>query len=387
MTRTRSFRARRIVVLALLLTVAGFAANLFWGRADPVLGEAKAPILLTWTTDSRLPQLAEAARDVDGIGAVATARNGLGWLTSWNAEGGNPGQPPAGFMVPIEVLAVVPDAYSDFVPAPYKKQFQALEKGGALLGESGAALRGIEEKGSLTFGDTTIPVAGVVPDELLSSHEVVMSLDTGKTLGISDLKYVLVELDRGTDPAEAAQALRSKLPAGARLDLRGPGEVEIFRPGGKILPQVEIKKKFGEFAARLGSGRNITVDPAWVEKNTSNASFPLLGETRCHNKLIPVIREAMEDVVAKNLNRLVRGNDFGGCFAPRFLNSDPNSGISHHAWGIAFDFNVSQNPYGVKPRMDPRLVEVLEDHGLTWGGLWTEPDGMHFEYLEEPSGS
>jgi hypothetical protein len=131
----------------------------------------------------------------------------------------------------------------------------------------------------------------------------------------------------------------------------------------------------------------MTVDPAWIEKNTSNVSFPLLGSTRCHNKLIPVIREAMQDVAEQNLNSLVRRNDFGGCFAPRFLNSDPHSGISHHAWGIAFDFNVSQNPYGVEPKMDPRLVEVLEDHGLTWGGHWTEPDGMHFEYLKEPSGS
>ncbi len=387
MTRTRSFRARRIVVLALLIAVLGFAANLFWGRADPVLGEAKAPILLTWTTDSLLPDLAEAARDVDGIGAVATARNGVGWLTSWTAEGGAPGEPPAGFMVPIEVLAVVPEDYSYFVPGSHKEQFEALANGGALLGVSGAALRGIDEKGALTFGNTTIPVAGVVPDELVSSHEVVMSLDTSKTLGISDLKYVLVELDRGTDRSEAEDALRAKLPAGARLDLRGPADAAVFRPGGKILPQVEIKKEFGEFAGRPGSGRNLTVDPAWIEENTSNVSFPLLGETRCHNKLIPVVGEAMQDVAEKGLTGLVRRNDFGGCFAPRFLNSDPHSGISHHAWGIAFDFNVSQNPYGAEPRMDPRLVEVLESHDLTWGGRWTEPDGMHFEYLKEPSGS
>ena len=387
MTSSRTYRARRIVLLAIVLAALGFAANLFWGRADPVLGEAKAPILLTWTTDSLLPELAEAARDVEGIGAVATARNGVGWLTSWSAEDGTVEQAPGGFMVPIEVLAVVPQDYAEFVPGSYKEQFKDLANGGALLGESGAALRNIEEKGSLTFGETTIPVAGVVPDELVSSHEVVMALDTSKTLGISDLRYVLVELARGTDGAAAEQALRSKLPAGARLDVRGPGEAEVFRPGGKILPQVEIKKEFGEFAGRRGSGRNLTVDPAWVEQNTSNVTFPLLGETRCHNKLIPIVKAALQEVVDQKLSGLVRRNDFGGCFAPRFLNSDPHSGISHHAWGIAIDFNVSQNPYGVEPKMDMRLVELLEDHGLTWGGRWTEPDGMHFEYLREPPGS
>lgn len=384
MTRAQSYRARRFVLLALILVSAALAANLYWGRADPVLGEAKAPIMLTWTTDSLLPELAEAAREVDGIGAVATARNGLGWLTSWSAEGGTPVRPPAGFMVPIEVLAVVPDAYSDFVPESYKDQFEALASGGALLGESGAALRDIEAKGSLTFGETTIQVAGVVPDELISSHEVVMSLDTTKTLGISDLRYVLVELERGTDRDTAEQALRAKLPEGARLDTRAPGDAEVFRPGGKILPQVEIKKRFGEFAGRPGSGRNLTVDPAWVARNTSNVTFPILGETRCNNKMIPVIREALKEVADQKLSGLIRNNDSGGCFAPRFLNSDPQSGISHHAWGIAFDFNVSQNPYGIKPRMDMRLVELLEKRGLAWGGRWGEPDGMHFEYLKEP---
>lgn len=386
MTRTQTYRVRRIVLLAAVLAVLGLAANLF-GRSDPVLGEADAPILLAWTTDSLLPELAEAAREVEGIGAVATARNGVGWLTSWSADGGPSSQPPSGFMVPIEVLSVVPDAYSDFVPDSYKEQFEGLAQGGALLGESGAELRNIDEKGSLTFGDTTISVAGVVPDELVSSHEVVMSLDTTKTLGISDLKYVLVELERGTDRAEAEQSLRAKLPKGARLDTRGPDEAGVFRPGGRILTQVEIKKEFGEFAGRPGSGRTMTVDPAWVDQNTSNVTLPLLGETRCHNKLIPVVQAAMQEVAERNLSSLVRRNDFGGCFAPRFLNSDRHSGISHHAWGIAFDFNVSQNPYGVEPKMDMRLVELLEDHGLTWGGHWSEPDGMHFEYLREPSGS
>ena len=34
-----------------------------------------------------LVRRAEAAREADGIGAVATARNGIGWLSSWGVEG------------------------------------------------------------------------------------------------------------------------------------------------------------------------------------------------------------------------------------------------------------------------------------------------------------
>ncbi|HYN98566.1 MAG TPA: hypothetical protein VEU28_02720, partial [Actinomycetota bacterium] len=185
MTTASSYRARRLVLLALVLILLGFAANLFWGRSEPVLGEPDAPILMTWTSSAQLPSLAEAARETEGIGAVATARNGVGWLNSWSAKDGEARQSPAGFMVPIEVLAVVPEDYSAFVPEDHRALFQGLAGGGALLGESGASLRDIESEGTLGFTRGNIPVAGVVPDELLSSHEVVMSLDTAKTLGIS----------------------------------------------------------------------------------------------------------------------------------------------------------------------------------------------------------
>ncbi|CAN5800479.1 hypothetical protein BH23ACT12_BH23ACT12_23000 [soil metagenome] len=387
MTQAQNYRARRIAVLAVLLAAAAFAANLFGGRADPVLGEPKAPILITWTSETNLPRLAETARAVAGIGAVATARNGVGWLDSWSSADGPATVAPDGFRIPVEVLAVVPEDYSAFVPESERALFEGLAEGGALLGETGAELRGIESQGSLNFSDGAIPVAGVVPDNLLASHEVVMSLETAQTLGISDLKYVLVELKRGTSQQEAEQALRDGLPDGSRLRVRTPGEAEVFRPGGTILPQVVIKKEFGEFGARPGRGRAIIIDPKWITENTTNVTFPLLGSARCHNKVIPQIRAALQEIIDRGFADLVRRRDFGGCFSPRFLDSDPNSGISHHSWGIAFDFNVSQNPYGVEPKMDMQLVELLESHGLTWGGHWVVPDGMHFEYLREPSAS
>src|SRR5687768_6035738 len=79
-------RFRRIVVLALAFTLVALAANMFWGRSDPVLGNARAPILIAWTSDSLQPKLAEGARQVEGIGAVATARNGVAWLSSLSAK-------------------------------------------------------------------------------------------------------------------------------------------------------------------------------------------------------------------------------------------------------------------------------------------------------------
>jgi hypothetical protein len=379
-----NFRTRRLVALVIVAALLGLGANRLFGRSDPVLGSEDAPILLAWTSDDLLPELAEASRKAEGIGAVAEARNGVGWLTSWSAEGEPAKTPPSGYQVPVEILAVDPQEYSEFIPRGDRSEFRDLAEGGALLGQTGAGFRGIESEGTLRVESVSIPVTGVVADALVSNHEVVVSQATAATLGIDDLRYVLLELERGTSTDEAEEELRSLLPKGSRLHLRGPGDADSFRPGGTILSQAEIKKIFGEFAARPGRGRNIQVDPAWIERNTANVTIPRLGSSRCHKEVIPQMQQAFRAVGEQGLNSVIRPGDFGGCFAPRLLNSDPNSGISHHAWGIAFDFNVSRNPYGAEPNMDPRLVDLLEEWGFAWGGDWTVPDGMHFEYLREP---
>jgi hypothetical protein len=92
----------------------------------------------------------------------------------------------------------------------------------------------------------------------------------------------------------------------------------------------------------------------------------------------------MDEVSRRGLGGLISADDFGGCFSPRFLNRDAESGLSHHAWGIALDLNASENPFGANPALDPRVVEILERWGFTWGGRWLLPDGMHFEFLRWP---
>ena len=371
-----------LAVVAILVTATVFAAR---GRnAPPLLGERDSPILLAWTTGGLDPGFAASAALLPGVDAVAEVRNGMGWLSSWAAEGAAPVGAPAGFKVPIEVASVDPAQYSKFIPAGERSTFEQLARGGALLGRTGAELRGITSTGTLQMGDITVPVIGVVDDELVASHEVIVSHQTAAALGIDDPKYILIALGPEASEEGVEEGLRRGLPAGKRLGTRTPdGKALIFRPGGTGLPQAEVKKVFGEFSARQGRGAAIVIDPAWIEANTPNVTFPLLGETRCHKVLIPMVRGALNEVVEKGLSSLVGRRDFGGCFAPRMLNSDPHSGISRHAWGAAIDFNVSGNGLGQKPTMDPRLTEIMERWGLTWGGRWMVPDGMHFEYLRD----
>jgi hypothetical protein len=386
--RHRTPSHRRIPALSTALVVLLAAATIVALRsldAAPLLGDRGSPILLAWTSNEVDPGFAARASRLPGVSSVAEVRNGVGWLSAWSAEGGETGSAPAGYKVPVEIAAVDPARYSTFIPPEEREAFEQLAQGGALLGRSGAELRGIERTGTLQFDELTVPVKGVVDDVLVASHEVIVSSQTASRLGIEDVKYVLIGMERGTSAGELEERLRAILPAGKRLGTRTPdGEAPVFRPGGTILPQAEVKKVFGEFAARPGRGASLSIDPAWVEANTANVNIPLLGLTRCHKAIIPTVRGAFNEILAEGLSSLVRRGDFGGCFAPRLLNSDPHSGISRHAWGAAFDFNVSRNVFGQEPTMDRRLIEILERWGFTWGGSWMVPDGMHFEYIEPP---
>jgi hypothetical protein len=372
-----------LAVVAILLTATVFAARI--RIAAPLLGQRDSPILLAWTTGGVDPGFAAKAARLPGVTAVAEVRNGMGWLSSWAGAGEAPISAPAGFRVPVEVAAIDPAQYSKFIPAQQKSAFEQLAQGGALLGRTGAELRGIESTGTLQMGEVTVPVIGVVDDDLIASHEVVVSQQTAAAMGIDEPKYILIALGREASPEGVEEGLRSGLPPAKRLGTRTPdGDAPVFRPGGTNLPQAEVKKIFGEFSARQGRGATIVIDPAWIQANTANVSLPLLGETRCHKAFIPAVRGALNEVVQEGLSSLVKKKDFGGCFAPRMLNSDPHSGMSRHAWGAAIDFNVPGNGLGQKPTMDPRLIEIMERWGLAWGGLWMVPDGMHFEYLREP---
>lgn len=71
-------------------------------------------------------------------------------------------------------------------------------------------------------------------------------------------------------------------------------------------------------------------------------------------------------------------NDYGGCFEFR-RNRNDQSAISRHAWGIAVDIDVKDNPNGAKGDMHPGVIKAFKDAGWVWGGDFHKPDPMHFE--------
>lgn len=142
-----------------------------------------------------------------------------------------------------------------------------------------------------------------------------------------------------------------------------------------------FKQHFGNFSA-VRVGGTLRIHPRWRDLSIVRTQIPLLGELTCHRKLIGPLRDAMAEIEQMGLASEIV--DHAGCFSARFIGSDPTSALSAHAWGAAIDINASQNPQGAEPTMDPRIVEVMKRNGFNWGGGWLLPDGMHFEWGQQP---
>lgn len=353
-------------------------------RPLPEVEPAEVDTLLVWTP-SRIPtELPHRIAALRSVASVTVVRSGVAWLDSWGDDRSTMRGAPHGYAIPVEVAAIDASDYRGFVPPADRSTIAGLGDGGAILGESSAAIRDVGAGGSLRFGGRQMTVEGVLDDTLIGAHEVVVDTEQGIRLGIDRPRYVLVEPRAGTDPGAVEAAIRRVVPPDVRVRVRSPGETPVFRHGDAVLPQVRVKELFGEFAASPRADGTLALAAGWVRENIETARVPVLGQITCHRLVVPLVRAALEDLEARGLGRLVNPADYGGCFYPRFIASDAGSGISHHSWGIAIDINVSEGLPGRQPATDDRIVEAFESQGFIWGGRFLIPDGTHFEFQRFP---
>jgi len=340
-------------------------------------------VLLAWTP-GRLPAgLAGRVRRAPGVRAVTVVKGGrLDLAASADADGRAVDRPPRGMTIPLEAIAFDPATYTGFLPASARAAFRGLVPTEALLGATSARLRHLGPGGRLRLaGGRRLTVAGVVDDALVGAAEVAVSRAGGRAVGLTRDRYALLAYRGGR--AAVAGAVRRALPGGLPVRLRGPGETPFFRAGDAVLPQAMVKERFGEFAWRPAGG-GFVQDSAWQAANLAAVRVPILGRVRCNRVLLPALAGAMRELEQHNLAGLVDPAAFAGCWNSRLTRS--GSGVSRHAWGAAVDLNVAGNPTGLASAQDPRLVEVMERWGFTWGGRWLIPDPAHFEYLRLPAG-
>ena len=340
-------------------------------------------VLLVWTPGSLPTGLAEAIAGMPGVTAVTTVSSDLAHLTrTQNVLGDTVDQTADGFVIPLEVMVFDPTTYPEFLLKKESVTFTKLPPGQIILGKTSAQIRRLGPGGVLVFEDgSRFTVAAVVDDVLIGAAEAALPLGEGADILITEAERYLLIRYSGTRK-DLESVIRAGLPEGVAVRIRAPGETPVLRHGDAVLPQVLIKKQFGEFAYRPGPDLAFTIEPGWVEANIVTSDVPLLGEVTCHRNLLPAVAGAMEELEQGNLAFLVDPSGFRGCFNPRYIASRRD--ISRHAWGAAIDINFGSNPEGLESVQDPRLVDVLERWGLTSGHAWLIPDPGHFEYLQPP---
>lgn len=342
--------------------------------APPTAGtELPADLTLVWTR-SQLPEgyvdrvEADAAVGALLVGHVAASQP---LVRTTGADGAVVDATEDGWFLPVEVVVVDP---ADHAAVFGDRVLADLGASEAVLGETSAAVRGIGPGGALEFADgTVLEVAAVVPDELVAGAEVLVS--SASPLPAGRARFLLVRPEqRGAD---LEPMLRSHLPADLRATVAVPGDTPILRHADAVLSPARVKQLFGEFAMRDAPGRGIEQEPGWVDRHIVTEDVPILGSVTCHREILPALRRVLSRLVEEGRSAAVDPSDYAGCWSPR--TQAVGEPLSQHAWGIAVDLNAAANPFGARSRQDPRLVELMAEHGFTWGEPWLIPDPMHFE--------
>jgi len=353
--------------------------------APPTTPEAPSTFLV-WVPRGLPRGFASAVSNLPKIAATTVVAEDDTWLRrSWNAGGQLVDHRPAGYRIPIDTAAVDPATFAAFVPPADRPDVAALSDGGAILGATSAALRGLGPGSVMDVGGTTLRVAAVLPDQLVGAAELVVSDRVGARIGVHHDRYMLVQPSRGRRMAPDAFRARiaPMLPASLGIDravqVRAPGDTPFFRAGDAVLPPVIVKSLFGEFAARPGRRPGtLQIDLAWTAAHIETTRVPLLGRVTCNRQFVPQLAAAMGQVQRRAPADAVRS--YQGCFVPRYIGWSSANMLSYHSWGIAFDMNVGDNVRGETPHQDPRMVRILARYGFEWGGTWIVPDGNHFEF-------
>ncbi len=200
----------------------------------------------------------------------------------------------------------------------------------------------------------------------------------GDALGMPNDNALLISVDSDEDHSEVVRRLRRVLDKRATVQ-RLTATAQATGPQTGYLTGGAVASAVGSFRFLPNADGTITVDPAWIARNIATEEVPILGRVTCHRVVLPQLRAALQEIVARGLAKTINPGEYGGCFHPRYIASDPTKGLSLHSWGIAFDVNVPGNLRGTEGLIDRDVVAIFKSWGFAWGGDWAYTDPMHFE--------
>jgi len=340
--------------------------------------------------DSSTEDLAHRAAYLAGA-ASATGRSGTFSVTGLRRRGRTVQAAPPGWVYPVSYSMVNPDVAT---PLMGGRVGGILGWGGIVMSTTGAQLRQAQVGDSLTVVATDgrsvdLLIAAIVDDAVTGGSEVLISPSTGLSLGRSRASHVVIWNPRSRSALDTA--LRS-------VGLEGRHETRIRRSWDPPDPDLTLglgatKLALGEFAYQVTPEGDVVIDPAWVASNISGGGarteFQAIGVVAaCHVTIRAALQSALREIAEAGLAGafdLGNTNQYGGCFVQRFnrIGGAVGGSLSRHTWGMAFDMNTTTNAQGTVPQLDCRIVRIFRRHGFAWGGNFTRPDGMHFEWVGE----
>ena len=296
----------------------------------------------------------------------------------WGSEQTISSDEPAYPLTPVATLLTDPASYAAAVGQPTLADQLS---GGVVLAQTEAELRGLTTGSTITMSSgQALPVTAVVPDQVLGGYEMGTSDQLVHPATTQPVTYLLVG---GMTTTALTALFRSRLPERS-IRVRASTANGYLSSYDTVLTQLQVKRRFGEFSLKQGSGGALVPDSTWVDEWIRTEHIPQLGNVECNKAILPDLMAAMQEITSKGLGKLVNTADFvreGGCYNPRVTRFSDGGALSSHSWGIAVDLNVDVNPLGGKPHQDPQLVAIMAEHGFTWGGRWLRPDGAHFEWV------
>ncbi len=343
------------------------------------------PAYLAWTSGG-FPDAFRQTVELPAARRLVVVAGDTRWLTASENAQGDAVDRPAPLMIPIDAFAVDPAEYAPFLPDDVREKVtEALRAGKGVLGERSAALRRLGVGGTLHFGDVTIQVGAVVPDDAIGWSELLVSRTVAKALGIVHDRYLLADIPSAPTENRFEAMIAKNLPADTLIRVAAPGTTRFVRVASGVNPPIVLKEVFGEFAAKpqQDDPAVLDIDQDWANEHMATREVPLLGRVTCNKALFPQLVAALTEIRDKGLSDLI--HVYSGCWAARTVARSPTAPPSTHAYGAAIDINAPENPYGSTPTMDHRIVRIFERWGFIWGGRYLIPDGQHFEYGGPPS--
>ena len=217
--------------------------------------------------------------------------------------------------------------------------------------------------------------AQILAPTLAKRIDAVVNYKWAEKMNMAKNNAMLVAMG-SRSPQSIRKQLQKYAGTKASVQILGP-DLDITATQTAFLTGGSVAKAVGSFSYKANPDGTVRPDPAWVSANIRTMEIPIIGPVTGHRVMLPQLRGAMSEVVARGLRKSIKTYD--GCYVPRFIGHDPSRGLSFHTYGTAIDLNAATNYRGIPGDMNRNVVAIFKNWGFAWGGDWNYTDPMHFE--------